>query len=158
DRPINARRTSAAERLVRWTRRNTALATLMTIVALLLVAMTVGATTSAWHLSRKHAEAVAAAYSAKKELWESLLARAKASRLSDQPGRRFDSLAFIADAARLDVYRDRQRELRDAAIAALALVDVRRVPDTFSGNVLSVDSDFGRFARIEPDGGISIRT
>src|SRR5690606_23341819 len=54
-----------------------------------------------------------------------------ASRLSDQPGRRFDSLAFIADAARLDVYRDRQRELRDAAIAALALVDVRRVPDTF---------------------------
>jgi hypothetical protein len=58
------------------------------------------------------------------KLWRSLYQQARAGRFSEQMGQRLDSLAALAEAARI---RPDER-LRDEAIAALALPDVRRVP------------------------------
>jgi WD40 repeat protein len=52
------------------------------------------------------------------------LARAAAHRHSRQPGQRFDSLAEIRKAMALEPAADLRRELRDEAIAALALPDL----------------------------------
>ena len=65
------------------------------------------------------------------ELWRSYLAQARAARFSGQPGRRFDCLAVLAKAAAIRF----APELRDEAIASLALADlkfVRRI-DVASG-------------------------
>ena len=58
------------------------------------------------------------------KLFLALLNQARAGRFSRQMGQRLDSLAALAEAAHI---RPDER-LRDEAIAAMALPDVRRVP------------------------------
>ena len=65
--------------------------------------------------------AVTAEQQTKAELWRSYLAQARAARFSGQPGRRFDSLAVLARAAAIRF----APELRDEAIASLALPDLK---------------------------------
>src|SRR5262249_49231192 len=61
---------------------------------------------------------------AKDKLRRSLYERARAGRFSRQPGQRLDSLDALAEAARLRP----DEGLRDEAIAAMALPDVRYAP------------------------------
>jgi len=65
------------------------------------------------------------------QLYRSLLVQARASQRALDPGRRFASLAAIADATELaraeGTLAVRRPELRDAAIASLGLVDARLV-------------------------------
>src|SRR5262249_20757232 len=58
-------------------------------------------------------------------LWESYVAQARAQRFSRQVGQRFESLATLTKAASLGIYPQRRLELRNEAIASLALRDVR---------------------------------
>jgi len=69
--------------------------------------------------SRQRAEQ--AEQKANEELWHAYLAQARATRVSGQPGRRFDSLDILAKAAAIRF----DPGLRDEAIACLALSDLR---------------------------------
>jgi serine/threonine protein kinase/WD40 repeat protein/Flp pilus assembly protein TadD len=129
NRPIRARRTSAAERLRRWCRRNPAVASLVGAVFLLLVCLSAGAVATALRLERE-GEALAAAEKERTEnLYQSLVAQANASRFSSQAGQRFGTLEAVRKAAALVRERgmaaERLGELRTLAIAALALPDIR---------------------------------
>jgi hypothetical protein len=62
-----------------------------------------------------------ATFRIREELWRSYQAQARASRATDLPGRRYDSLDALAKAARIHP----SRELSNEAIAAMALPDLR---------------------------------
>jgi serine/threonine protein kinase/WD40 repeat protein len=94
----------------------------------------------------------------KDQLFLALLNRARAGRYSRQMGQRRDSLAALAKAARL---RPDER-LRDEAIAALALPDVRRVPGWRSAPAgtatLAYGGRYRLYARADTKGNVSIRS
>ena len=166
NRPIEARRVGSGERLVRWCRRNRTLAALSTSVALLIlgfgivlpVATVLHAERNAalanltraqiaeGKLRREHELATAAAH----------LAEARASRWSGKIGQRLRSLDELAAAARFAP----TLELRNEAIACLALTDVRmakswvgRSPD---GCAWVMDRKFQREARSDARGNIEV--
>ena len=127
--PIHARRTPLRERAWLWCRRNSAVASLMGLVAVLLVVISVGASLSWIRLREKHdavlgnlnralqaeqearrAERVArdahgkeheARQQSDKNLYRAHLAQGMAIRWSGREGRRFQSLAAIKQAAGL---------------------------------------------------------
>ena len=95
---------------------------------------------------------------ASEQLYLSLLNQARAGRFSRRMGQRLDSLDALTKAARLH----RDQRLRDEAIAAMTLSDVRPGP---SWNALSpgyrclgFDYDYLRYVRANDEGIISIRT
>jgi serine/threonine protein kinase/WD40 repeat protein len=122
DRPIQARRIGPLERLVRWSRRNPGLAGLVSAVVLLLLAVAAISTAAAFRLRESRAEV-------ERRLWESYVAQARASRRSGTEGQRLDALDALARAASLDAFDERRDELRDEAIACLALADLRRLDE-----------------------------
>jgi WD40 repeat protein/Tfp pilus assembly protein PilF len=185
DRPIRARRASAAERTWRWCRRNPVVAALMGFVAMLLVGIAVSSSVLAWRLNREHHDAVhnwehaedakraarAAEHTAKERLWQSRLAEARAARFGRQPGRRFDGLQALTEAAalarELNVPAERFLELRNEAIACMALTDVRsvrRLEDLAGARLgtgiepqVAFDGRWEVYARGDPQGNVSVR-
>jgi WD40 repeat protein len=148
DRPILARRSTTVEQGWRWCRRNPLLVVELTTAAAAVVTLAIAATAMAWKFREQrdqiaHDLALMRLAEARErrarvdgrheELVEALLNRARAKRLSRQPGQRFDSLAALAQAA--EVARDmglppeRLDPLRDEAIACLALPDLRPEPE-----------------------------
>src|SRR5262249_23024361 len=136
DRPIQARRASVWERAWRWCRRNPAVASLTGLVAALVVTVAVVASLDALRLHQEeaatHRQLVLtrqAQQEAERRLYRSLVAQARASRLSRRVGQRFDSLQALAEAARtarqLGMPEAAFRELRNEAIACLTLPDLR---------------------------------
>ena len=140
NKPIPDRAIGTAERLARWCRRNPVLAALDALI----VAGVIGATTAAiiFNQQRKtalhnlgraeKAEADAlresksareAEQQARKRLWGSYLAQAKAGRFSGQAGQRFGGLDVLAKAAAIET----SMEVRNEAIACMALPDLRAV-------------------------------
>jgi serine/threonine protein kinase/WD40 repeat protein len=107
---ILARPTLAPEKLWRWCRRKPALAALW---GALLIAVVGGVSGVLWQWRQ-----------AREELWRAQLAQARAERRSGEAGQRFRSLDALARAAAIRP----SPELRNEAIAALALIDVRFVP------------------------------
>jgi WD40 repeat protein len=90
------------------------------------------------------------------KLWWSLYERARAGRFSRQVGQRLDSLAALEQAARIRA----DERLRDEAIAALALPDVRAVKHEVSppGTTALAFGPRGQFyARLDKQGAISLR-
>jgi len=91
------------------------------------------------------------------QLFLALLNQARSGRFSRQMGQRLDSLAALEKAARI---RPDER-LRDEAIAALALPDIRRGPSLHAypaGNRrVTFDGLYRSYARIDDQGIISIR-
>jgi serine/threonine protein kinase/WD40 repeat protein len=138
DRPIQARRISALERGWRWCRRNRALATLGTFVGVLLLAVATVSSLSSVRLGielKQREQAQGAEREAKQtaqlRLWDAYLAEVKARTVSRQLGHRFAALETVDRASELlgQIGRtpERERQLRSAAIAALALPDLRRL-------------------------------
>ena len=92
------------------------------------------------------------------QLFRSLRDQARAHRYSRRVGQRLDSLAALTRAAQIR----HDESLRDDAIAAMALPDIRRgpsserwVPDT---HIFAFDDRYQRYAHFEKDGTISIHS
>jgi serine/threonine protein kinase/WD40 repeat protein len=186
DRPIRARRTPWQERVWRWCRRNPAVASLTAFVLLLLVAVAaVSAASALWlrqerdrvvrakeDLGKEHERTVKerdraedAERDAKEKLCRSYRDQAWAGRMSRRVGQRLDSLRALTASAKLarelDLPEDRFLELRNEAIACMALPDLRRGP-SWEGwptgtKDLVFDSSYQRYARADNQGNISIR-
>src|SRR4051812_3820472 len=92
-------------------------------------------------------------------LFLALWNRARAGRFSRRMGQQLDSLAALAQASRI---RPDER-LRDEAIAAMALPDVRRVPIRRSSppgtdDALAYGGQYRLYARADAQGAISVRS
>ena len=179
NRPLRSRRASTIDRARRWCRRNPAPAALGALAAALTLAVAVVSTNAAAVLKRQKDaleeektrtvaalnRAVGAEPALTEELGRSYLTQANASRQSRRAGQRFDSLDAIARAveiARATAARpDRFATLRDEAIAALALPDVReagflgRCPT--DGLHADFDERSGLYARCDRAGNVSVR-
>jgi serine/threonine protein kinase/WD40 repeat protein len=172
DRPIRARRSSAAERAWRWCRRNPAVATLAATVFVVLAVAAVG---GLW-LSHSRGQALTMAMEKEREakekeretnqrLCELYRDQAKALLLSRRIGQRLHSLHTVAKAAglahELGLAEDLFLELRNEAIAALVLPDLEVVKEWDGllpgSNNWTFDAGLQRYARAEKGGAVSIR-
>ncbi len=160
------------------------MAGLLTSVAALLVVIAVGSSVLAWRLNREQQatldkwRAEQAEREAREELrqsrffeWQARLSQARAARFSQQAGRRFDGLKNLADAARLarelNVPEERLLEMRNEAIACMALTDVRparRMEDLTWAKVttgftpqVAFDRRWEVYARGDREGNVSVR-
>jgi WD40 repeat protein len=123
------------------------------VVVVLLVAFFAYSLISSRRIRLEARHARLAEQNSRDELWQALLAQARAIRLSGQAGQRYDSLDAIRRATAIRP----SRELRNEAIAALALTDVRLVNTwPFTEGLVSYSSAFDRFAAARQDGQISI--
>jgi WD40 repeat protein len=95
---------------------------------------------------------------AKDQLFLALLNEARAVRFSRQMGQRLDSLAAVEKASRIRF----DERLRDEAIAAMALPDVRRGPSLHAypagTTSYNIDGRYQTYARIDDQGITSIRS
>jgi serine/threonine protein kinase/WD40 repeat protein len=173
DEPVLACPPSVGYRFRKFARRNKRPVLAVSLVVLALVGGIVGTT---WGMLRA-TDARAAAENETKEketaldtarnsernardkLRQSLFERARAGRFSRRPGQRLDSLVALAEAARIRPGED----LRDEAIAAMALPDVRRVPAWHSSyppgtTTAAYGGRYRLYARADAQGSISIRS
>ena len=171
DRPIRARRTPPWEHGWRFCRRNPALAVAGALVVSLLSLILIvwaGWTASLDAQLRHTADARRAEREARKDalekLWRSYLARAQAGRFGRRPGQRLDGLEAleqaVAIARSVEAPAASFDELRDEAIACLALPDLRPGGVAFdraddAGRPV-FDGAFDRRARVGPDGAIAV--
>jgi WD40 repeat protein len=186
DEPVLACPPSAAYRCRKFARRNKVVLTCATVVALALLAGTV---VSAWQAIRateaeglaqrrlqSETEAQSATHEqlrltqdaeekARQRLYRSLVAQARASRFSQRLGQRFDTLKILAEAAKMaramNLPEKDFLELRNVAIACLALPDLRSVKewkDWPADNMTSAfDATLQQYARADRQGAVSIR-
>jgi serine/threonine protein kinase/WD40 repeat protein len=170
--PVTARPPSGMYLLQKLAQRNRgALIAAATVLLALLVAVLALATSNARirqernqkdHALRERGAALEAAHAsehqAREQLFVSLQSQAQARRNSRQMGQRMESLAALAEAARIRPVP----ELRDNAIASMAVPDVERGPVWRAGTAgaqgFAYDSLYQRYARIGQDGIISIHT
>ncbi len=162
DVPVRARRSGLPERLWRWARRNRVVASLTAAVLLLVLMVAVGSTVAAVWLGRALHDTEAANTGANARLWESLLAQARASRMTRQPGHRFNTLRAIEEAMKLPLPEGRSLdELRTEAIAALCLADLELAREwdgwPIGSSGFAIDDAFQRYARGDKDGNVSVR-
>jgi serine/threonine protein kinase/WD40 repeat protein len=164
-RPIKSRPIATVVRLWRWSARNPALAAASVASLLLAAALVVGSLITAWRLSAENVRFQITDRKMHENLFDSRKAQAEARRFSKRVGQRFESLEPLKQATSLGrelklppEYFD---ELREAAIASMALPDVkktgrviRRPPDVL---LVAVDSSMTRYALRFSDGTISVR-
>jgi WD40 repeat protein len=155
--PIQARPIGPLARGWRWCRRNRVVASLG---ALFVTALIAGIAVSSYYavIAGKAATVAATARDdAREKLHESLRDQARAGRWSGRPGRRFDSLEAIAKAAAMRP----TLELRNEAIACMALADVRATCqwDGVEGEAQNVEpsGDLEAYAASDARGTIRVR-
>lgn len=171
--PVLARPVSALDRALKWARRRPALAALWGLVIFLAVSGVGGISGQWWRaeISAKRSRELAkiaqderddaqtARDETKRELRRSLLLQSRAGRFSGLAGRRFSGLEAVARGVEIAPGDD----LRDEAIACLALADVRverairfaqPVPP---GVVAAFDPLVERYATSDAQGTITIR-
>jgi serine/threonine protein kinase/WD40 repeat protein len=172
DEPVLACPPSLAYRLGKLGRKNGKLLATTVAMAALLVTVAVVASLAAWRLSEEQAataqqldETRKAEEQGKHQLYRSLVAQARANRLSRRPGRRVRSLEILAEATRLardlGLPENDFLELRNETIACLPLVDLR-VARTWEGYPAGTehvvfDADLERYVRVDWQGHASIR-
>ena len=165
DRPVLARRASSIERAWRWCRRNPVIAALSGLVVTLLVLLAVGSLGFAIWRGRQletteqarnaatdaRNDAVYARNDALERLRESYFRQAEGIRWSGRAGRRFDSLVALSKATATPSDKSPSvLELRNEAIASLALTDVSSKPiwtaDLPNNKALAMNPDFQHYA------------
>lgn len=156
-RPIQARPVSVTERARLWARRRPVISALISALVLLVLVVAIGGPVTAMRLADARREERTARTEAQHKLFDSLLAQARASRLTLEPGRRETGLAAVRAAARLRV----TTELRNEAVALLALPG-HPAPDAFTNFIYrnrgaTLSGDFRRFAQIEPNRDVVLR-
>ncbi len=179
--PVQARRSGRAERAWRWCRRKPAVAALTVLAGLLLVALVSGSLLAVLLLDqrleraetaeadlRQSLAAVEKEKTAKTaQLFEANLDRARAERGGGRIGRRSRGLAALKEAARLartlDLPPARLLELRNEAIACLALVDLQQEHSWQSTDVLidggiAFDPHLERYLCIDQQGNMILRS
>jgi serine/threonine protein kinase/WD40 repeat protein/Flp pilus assembly protein TadD len=177
NRPIRSRPVSASERLLRWCKRNPAVAALAALATVLTVFVAIGSTVAAWtfreqrddvrfeqaltksSLSRaEHAE-----HEARLALGQSLLSEGAALQRTGLIGQRFDSLDRLGKAAKVlgadTEGRKRLPDIRNHAIAALGLTDLRVRREHHLGDISYVcaDAALERYAVAEKSGAVVVR-
>ena len=145
--PVTARRAPPWKRAYRWCQRNPAVASLCVTVAVLVVALAVVGTATAWRLKREKDRVFA-------QLVTSKLQEARAWRRSDRPGRRLRSL----DAARVAARGAEPLAVRNEMIGALALWDVEleASADLPDGRMSWFDGRLEYRARVTRDGAVEV--
>jgi eukaryotic-like serine/threonine-protein kinase len=189
--PILARPIRTPERVWRLCRRNPVFATLIATVVTLFIATTVitllknsqlaTALTSS-ETAKEQARGAAAQLGQeqkatlrelqraqiaeeheKHELFDALVAQARANRLSRQIGQRFRSLETLQQAMKIASEREstaeKRLELRNEAIAALALPDMRVAQEWMEGPGTCFDFDptLERYAHVDDKGDVHVR-
>jgi serine/threonine protein kinase/WD40 repeat protein len=172
DRPIRARRSTAAERFGRWCRRNPWLAGANIAAAVLTTVLAIGSTLAAWsfrdqrdQIGRHLGHIRDAERRGQIRLFDSLVAQASARRHSRQVGQRFDSLDALDQAAKiargLQLPTERLDPIRDEAIACMALPDMKPAGRVIQGPAgvfrAAFDSTMTRYALRFQDGTIQVR-
>jgi WD40 repeat protein len=157
--PIHARQVGTPERVWRWCRRKPALAGALAACLVLLLALASGSTIAALRIQRARELASVAETKAKAELYSAYLAQARAQRLSGVAGRKPECLRAVTAATRLHP----SVELRNEAIAALALTDIG-APEQWLGadptlhfDTVALDPKFERCALYAQRGDTTIR-
>jgi serine/threonine protein kinase/WD40 repeat protein len=159
DEPVLACPPSVGYRLRKFARRNKGSVLAVSLVVLALMGGIIGTTWGMIRAIDESKQKQAALTDARDKLWLSLYERARAGRFSRQVGQRLDSLAALAEAARIRPGED----LRDEAIAAMALPDVRRTPAWHPSNPPGTTravygGHYRLYARADTTGIISIRS
>src|SRR5207249_3582484 len=101
DEPILARRISPRERLLRWCRRNPAVASLTAVAAGLLLAIATVSTVASYRLRAALGETKKAQALATDKVWGLYQLQAHSRRASRQPGQRFESWRAVEEALKL---------------------------------------------------------
>ena len=161
-RPIRSRPVSVVERFWRWCKRDPWLAGASISAALLAIVLALGGTWAVFvsrgqfrqieehrRQIRRDLEDLRRADSAtQKKMFDSLIARARATRYSRQRGQRFDALAALDEAARiarvLGLPREELDPLRDEMIACLALPDLKPIEPAVTLPPGTIASTFDR--------------
>ncbi|MGO9470679.1 MAG: protein kinase domain-containing protein [Isosphaeraceae bacterium] len=177
NRPIRSRPIPAYERLWRWCKRNPGLAFLNALAATLTTITAIVSTAAAWiyygqrnELRFEHgltraslARAEHAEHDARLALGRSLVSEGAALERTGLIGQRFESLDRLARAAQVlgadSEGRRRLPEIRNHAIAALGLVDLRMRRQRDRGDVfeITVDAALNRYALMERSGEVVVR-
>jgi eukaryotic-like serine/threonine-protein kinase len=184
-RPIRSRPISAPERLWRSCKRNPAVAALTALAACLTVFVAIGASVAAWifrddrnelrleqgrttaslaRAQRAEHDAQRAEHEARLALGQSLVSEGATLARTGLLGQRFDSLDRLKEAARLfsadPEGRKRLPEIRNLAITALALPDLRPRSEHAYGVPygLGVDHDLKRYAVVDRAGELVVRS
>ena len=164
-RPIVARRISGAERAWRWCRRNRFVAGMTAIALGAVLVLATGATMAAFTFRAQRDQIRLADRKTRENLFDSLVAQARATRFGRQVGQRFESLAALqratAIARELELPPEQAEMLRDQAIACMALPDMRktgreihRLPGVL---LVAFDATMKRYALRFRDGTIQVR-
>ena len=170
-RPIRSRPISASERLWRWCKRNPAVAALTALAAALTIFVAIVSTVAAWTYYGQSNElrfeqgltkaSLSRAENAEHEArlaehWaQSLVSEGAALQRTGLIGQRFDSLDRLGQAAQVlgadPEGRKRLPEIRNHAIAALGLTDLRVRRQHDYGDVfdINVDAALERYAVVE---------
>jgi serine/threonine protein kinase len=117
DQPIQARPASHPEKFWRACRRKPQLASLFFALNLAVV-LGFGGILWQWRRAERNGQETVA------KLRESLLAQARANRLSGRPGQRFGTFEAISNAVAMNPATPQRSQLRNQAIAAMALPDL----------------------------------
>jgi serine/threonine protein kinase/WD40 repeat protein len=182
DEPVLACPPSAAYRFRKLARRHKAAITAAVVIAAVGVfGLVVSIALAVWALNaeglaktRLQAEtqerlrAIEAQRAGKHQLYTARLAQARASRLSRQVGQRFESWKALGEAARLarelELGQEHLQQLRDEAIACLALADMQQIRKEWPGfppesrGFPVFDAELEHYARMDDKGGfISVR-
>jgi serine/threonine protein kinase/WD40 repeat protein len=170
--PVQARPVGQAERFWRWCRRNPVVASLTGSVALLLVLIAVASSVTALYLratleesERNREAAVQAHRQGQEKLWLSLRDKALALQSSQKAGQRFESLRAVQEAValarELQMPEERFHELRNLAVAGLALPDVEVAKEwggwPLGSDALDFDGNLQHYARSDSQGAVSVR-
>ena len=174
-RPIRSRPVSVPEQFWRWCKRDPWLAGASIAAVAVTILLAVGSMAAAI-VYRNQAEALrvernrsdGASLDASRRAVDAYTAQARAGRFSRRPGQRFETLEAVKQAVKLldglppaPDTASRRDELRDLAIAALALPDLRPTGQVIArppGVICTAfDSTMSRYALRFRDGTISVR-